>query len=258
MEPKTEERIAAGKSEQGVLRITARHENDFVVLEVSDDGRGIDPRVVKDKAVRLGLLSPERSEQINDQDAVNLVFAAGFSTKQEVSDLSGRGVGMNVVRTAVLRAGGEVSLRTTLGTGTTVRVRLPLTMAVTRVVTIECRGRIFGIPMDSVVETVRVTRDQIHRIKDLEVFVLRDAIIPLVRLARALQLGEDERRDEEAVMVVRVGGDRLGMIVDGFRERLEVIVKPLEGVLEGMPGFSGTALLGDGQVLLILDMQEML
>ena len=196
-----EERIAAGQSERGVLRISARHENDFVVLEVSDDGRGIDPRVIKDKVVPLGLLSPERSEQINDQEAVNLDFAAGFSTKQEVSDPSERGVGMDVVRTAVLRAGGDVLLRTPLGTGTTVRVRPPLTMAVTRVVTIECRGRIYGIPMDSVVDTVRVTRDQIHRIEDIEVFVLRDAIIPLVRLARALHLGEDEWRDEEAVMV---------------------------------------------------------
>ena len=166
---------------------------------------------------------------------------------------------MDVVRSAVLKAGGDVSLRTTLGVGTSVTVRLPLTMAVTRIVTIDCRGRIFGIPMDLVVETVKIERERIHRFKDMETFVLRDAIIPIVRLARSLQLPDDaERREEEAVMVVRVGGDRIGMVVDGFRERLEVIVKPLEGVLEGMPGFSGTALLGDGRVLLILDLQEML
>jgi two-component system chemotaxis sensor kinase CheA len=254
-----EDRIAAGKPEKGVLRITARHENDFVVIEVSDDGKGIDPRRVKAKALQTGLISAERAEQMSDQDAANLVFAAGFSTNEEVSDLSGRGVGMDVVRSAVLKAGGDVSLRTTLGVGTSVTVRLPLTMAVTRIVTIDCRGRIFGIPMDLVVETVRITRDRIHRFKDMETFVLRDAIIPIVRLARSLQLPDDaEQREEEAVMVVRVGGDRIGMVVDGFRERLEVIVKPLEGVLEGMPGFSGTALLGDGRVLLILDLKEML
>ena len=166
---------------------------------------------------------------------------------------------MDVVRTAVLNAGGDVALRSTLGVGTGVTVRLPLTMAVTRIVTIDCRGRIFGIPMDRVVETVRIGRERIHRFKNMETFVLRDAIIPLVRLTRALQLGEDaEPREEEAVMVVRIGHDRIGVIVDGFRERLEVIVKPLEGVLEGMPGFSGTALLGDGHVLLILDLQELL
>jgi two-component system chemotaxis sensor kinase CheA len=254
-----EDRIAAGKPEKGVLRITARHENDFVVIEVSDDGKGIDPRRVKAKALQTGLISAERAEQMSDQDAANLVFAAGFSTNEEVSDLSGRGVGMDVVRSAVLKAGGDVSLRTTLGVGTSVTVRLPLTMAVTRIVTIDCRGRIFGIPMDLVVETVKITRDRIHRFKDMETFVLRDAIIPIVRLARSLQLPDDaERREEESVMVVRVGGDRIGMVVDGFRERLEVIVKPLEGVLEGMPGFSGTALLGDGRVLLILDLKEML
>ena len=131
-------------------------------------------------------------------------------------------------------------------------------MAVSRIVTIDCRGRIFGIPMDLVVETVKIARERIHRFKDMETFVLRDAIIPIVRLARSLGLPDDpEPREEEAVMVARVRGDRVGMIVDGFRERLEVIVKPLEGVLEGMPAFSGTALLGDGQVLLILDPQEM-
>jgi two-component system chemotaxis sensor kinase CheA len=253
------ERRACGKPEQGTLKITARQENDFVVIQVRDDGKGIDPRRVREKAAQLGIVSSERAEQMGDAEAVNLVFAAGFSTKEKVSDLSGRGVGMDVVRSAVLKAGGDVSLQSTLGVGTTVTVRLPLTMAVTRIVTIQCCGRIFGIPMDLIAETVRIRRDQIHRIKDLETFVLRDAIIPIVRLARSLRLVEkDARRDEEAVMVVRAGRGRVGVVVDGFRERLEVIVKPLEGVLEGMPGFSGTALLGDGNVLLILDLLEML
>jgi two-component system chemotaxis sensor kinase CheA len=254
-----DERRAAGKRSEGILRITARQENDFVVIEVSDDGRGIDPQRVKAKAIQLGLISAEKADLLSDQEAANLVFAAGFSTKEEVSDLSGRGVGMDVVRSAVLKAGGDVSLRTTLGVGTSVTVRLPLTMAVTRIVTIACSGRIFGIPMDLVAETVKIRREQIHRVKDMETFVLRDAIIPIVRLARALGLSlHDKPPEEEAVMVVRVGGQRIGVVVDGFRERLEVIVKPLEGVLEGMRGFSGTALLGDGNVLLILDLQEML
>jgi two-component system chemotaxis sensor kinase CheA len=262
-----EARKAVGKPEQGVLRITARQENDFVVIEVRDDGRGIDPKEIKAKSVARGLITAAGAEQMNDEEAVNLVFAAGFSTKDEVSDLSGRGVGMDVVRSAVLKAGGDVALRSVFGSGTSVTVRLPLTMAVTRIVTIECRGRIFGIPMDLVVETVRIRRDQIHRIKRTETFVLRDSIVPIVRLAEALQLVASERSSvaeegprslDEAVMVVRIGRDRVGIVVDGFRERLEVIVKPLEGILDGMPGFSGTALLGDGRVLLILDLQELL
>ena len=255
-----DERRAAGKPEQGILRIAARQENDFVVIEVRDDGKGIDAQRVKAKAVQGGLISAEKAEQMSDQEAANLVFAPGFSTKDSVSDLSGRGVGMDVVRSAVLKAGGDVALQTTLGSGTSVTVRLPLTMAVTRIVTIECCGRMFGIPMDLVVETVRIRREQIHRIKTSETFVLRDAIIPIVRLAQSLGMQSTSNRsaaDEEAVMVVRIGRERVGIVVDGFRERLEVIVKPLEGVLEGMPGFSGTALLGDGRVLLILDLQEM-
>jgi two-component system chemotaxis sensor kinase CheA len=254
-----DERQATGKRRDGVLRIVARQENDLVVIEVSDDGRGIDPQKVKAKAIHLGLISNDKAELLNDQDAANLVFTAGFSTKEQVSDLSGRGVGMDVVRSTVLKAGGEVSLRSNLGTGTTVTLRLPLTMAVTRIVTIECSKRIFGIPMDLVAETVKIQHAQIHRVKDMETFVLRDSIIPIVRLSRALCLPQHEEvREEEAVMVVRVAGQRIGIVVDGFRERLEVIVKPLEGVLEGMRGFSGTALLGDGNVLLILDLQEVL
>ncbi|KQT69074.1 MULTISPECIES: chemotaxis protein CheA [unclassified Aureimonas] len=257
-----EDRLAAGKSEHGTLRITARQENDFVVIEVRDDGKGIDPDAVKRKCVASGVITAERAAQMSDEEAANLVFAAGFSTKEVVSDLSGRGVGMDVVRSAVVKAGGDVMLRSTLGQGTSVVVRLPLTMAVTRIVTIDCQGRIFGIPMDLVVETVRLKTEDIHRFKDMETFVLRDAIIPIVRLARLLDLpaeeGASEAAGDEAVMVVRIGRERVGVIVDGFRERMEVIVKPLEGVLDGMPGFSGTALLGDGRVLLILDLQEML
>jgi two-component system chemotaxis sensor kinase CheA len=256
-----DERRAAGKPEQGVVHITAHQENDNVVIEVRDDGKGIDLGAVKAKAVQRGSLTTEKAEQISDEEAANLVFAPGFSMKSEVSELSGRGVGMDVVRSAVIKAGGEVTLRTKFGVGTSVTVRLPLTMAVTRIVTIECRGRIFGIPMDLVVETVRLRRAQVHRIKSAETFVLRDAIIPLLRLADAMRLpqAEHEGQDgDEAVMVVRLGRDRIGLVVDGFRERMEVIVKPLEGVLEGMPGFSGTALLGDGGVLLIIDLQEML
>jgi two-component system chemotaxis sensor kinase CheA len=256
-----EERRATGKSEHGTLHITARQENDFVVIEVRDDGKGIDPEAVKKKAVRSGLLAAERALLMSDEEAANLVFAPGFSTKEEVSDLSGRGVGMDVVRSAVLKAGGEVTLRTKLGVGTSVTVRLPLTMAVTRIVTIECCGRMFGIPMDIVAETVRLRSDQIHRIKTTETFVLRDSVIPILRLASSLQLPDQGRAgqaDEEAIMVVRIGRERIGIVVDGFRERMEVIVKPLEGVLEGMSGFSGTALLGDGRVLLILNLQELL
>ncbi|BBF91956.1 chemotaxis protein CheA [Blastochloris tepida] len=255
-----EARRAAGKAEHGTIRLAARQENDNVVIEVVDDGKGIDPEAVKAKALRTGLIDSEQAAQMSDTEAVNLVFAAGFSTRDQVSDLSGRSVGMDVVRTAVQRAGGEVWLSSRVGIGTTITLRLPLTMAVTRVVTVLCGDHVFGIPMDAVAETVKVARRHIHTIKDREAFVLRNAVVPLVRLAGVLDLpsAEADADGEEAVMVVQAGRRRVGVIVDGFRERLEVIVRPLDAVLAATRVFSGTALLGDGRVLLVLDPAEIM
>lgn len=254
-----EVRRAAGKPDHGTLRLAARQENDNVIIEVSDDGRGIDPQAVREKAVRSGLITAEQGAQMSPEELINLVFAAGFSTQEQVSDLSGRGVGMDVVRSAVRKAGGDVHLSSRVGAGTCVTVQLPLTMAVTRIVTIAVHGQLFGVVMESVVETVKVVPHQIHRIKQRETFVLRDAVIPLVRLADSLGLPDtdDTPPEEEAVMVVRVGRERVGIVVDGFRERLEVIVRPLDGLLTGLSGFSGTALLGDGRVLLVLNLPDL-
>ncbi|MFE1600478.1 chemotaxis protein CheA [Methylobacterium sp. ID0610] len=254
------ERRAAGKPPEGRLRLSARQENDTVIIEVADDGKGIDPEAVRAKAVRAGLISAEQAAQMSPQEAVELVFAAGFSTREQVSDLSGRGVGMDVVRTAVRKAGGDVQLSSRLGGGTCVTVQLPLTMAVTRIVTIEVCGQQFGVAMDAVAETVKVPRAGLHRIKQRETFVLRDAVIPVLRLADRLGLPPHpgEPPAEEAVMVVRIGRDRIGIVVDGFRERMEVIVRPLDGLLADLTGFSGTALLGDGRVLLVLNLPDLL
>jgi len=253
------ERLEAGKPEQGTVRIAARNESDFVVIEVSDDGRGVNTARVREKAVKLGIVSAERAEQMSEVEAANLIFLPGFSTRDEVTDLSGRGVGLDVVRTTVVKAGGDVTLRNSPGRGASVIIRLPLTMAVTRIVTVDCRGQPFGIPMDQIAETVRLDGHSIQRVNNAEAFVLRNAIVPIVRLAERLGLDDGEARAaEEAVIVVNVGGELVGVVVDGFRERMETVVKPLTGVLEGASGFCGTALLGDGRVLLILDLSEIL
>ena len=255
-----QERLAAGKPEHGTVRIVAHNASDFVVIEVSDDGRGVDVARVREKAVERGIVSAERAREMSDAEAANLVFLPGFSTKDAVSDLSGRGVGMDVVRSTVVRAGGEVALRNEPGKGATVAIRLPLTMAVTRIVTVDCAGRLFGIPMDAIAETLRLQETAIRRVGGSEAFVLRNAVVPLARLSERLGLegGRGEGADDEAVMVVNIGGERVGLIVDGFRERMETVVKPLAGVLEGLAGFSGTAMLGDGRVLLILDLAELI
>jgi two-component system chemotaxis sensor kinase CheA len=255
-----DERRAAGKPEHGTVRIAAHNASDFVVIEVSDDGRGIDVARVREKAVERGVASAERAREMSDAEAANLVFLPGFSTKDEVSDLSGRGVGMDVVRATVVRAGGEVILRNEPGKGATVAIRLPLTMAVTRIVTVDCAGRLFGIPMDAIAETLRLPEAAIRHVGGSEAFVLRNAVVPLMRLSERLGLdgGQTHGGEDAAVMVVNIGGERIGLIVDGFRERMETVVKPLAGVLEGLAGFSGTAMLGDGRVLLILDLAELM
>lgn len=257
-----EERVAAGKPALARLMVRAFQESDQVVIEVVDDGRGIDPVRIRASAVAKGVIDPERAARLTDQEAVNLVFLPGFSTADQVSDLSGRGVGMDVVATTVDKVNGTVSLTSTCGVGTTVRLSLPLSMAVTRVMMVEAGGGLlFGIPMDHIAETVRVPRRAMHQIKQVETFVLRETIVPLLRLDQLLGLMGATRsapREEEAVLVVRIGGALTGLVVDHFREGMDIILKPFEGILAGIRSYAGTALLGDGRVLLVLNLKELL
>jgi len=254
-----DERRAAGKPEIATIRLNALQDADTVVIEISDDGRGIDPERVKAKAVEKGVIDERTADALSDDDAVQLVFRPGFSTVDTITDLSGRGVGMDVVRTAVEKEGGRVSLSSRLGFGTTVGLRLPLSMAVSRVMVVEVAGTAFGIPMDIVVETVRVPRARIRAIKRNETLVLRDTIVPLVRLARSLGLPETAHdRDDEAVLVARIADRPVGLVIDQFKEGIEIILKPMEGILAGIPGLGGTAILGDGRVLPVLNLKELL
>ncbi|MFD2235776.1 chemotaxis protein CheA, partial [Phaeospirillum tilakii] len=261
-----DERAAAGKKPTARLLVRAFQESDQVVIEVVDDGRGIDPARIRAAAVAKGVIPPERAARLSDQEAVNLVFLPGFSTAGTISDLSGRGVGMDVVATTLEKAGGAVSLDSVPGQGTTVRLSLPLSMAVTRVMMVEAGGgRLFGIPMDQIAETVRIPPAAIRRIKQAEAFVLREAIVPLLRLDSLLGItgatGAEETAEAEteaAVLVVRLGGALTGLVVDHFREGMDIILKPFDGILAGIPGYAGTALLGDGRVLLVLNLKELL
>lgn len=253
-----DDRLAAGKPASATIRLRAYQEADAVLIEVSDDGRGIDADRVRQKALEKGLIDAERAASLSDDEAVQLVFLPGFSTATEVTDLSGRGVGMDVVRSTVHKAGGQVRLQSRRGEGTLVVLRLPLSMAVTRVLVVESDNRLFGVPMDLVAETVRVPGHQIRRFKQSETFVLRDQVIPLLRLRCLLHLPAcQQHTDEEAVLVVRVAGGTVGIVIDRFKERMDIILKPFSGVLAGIPGYSGTALLGDGQVLPVLDLKEL-
>lgn len=254
-------RIAAGKSGIGKLLIRASQESDRVLIEIIDDGKGINPEVIKHKAYEKGLIDEATLERISDQDAVNLVFAAGFSTADVISDLSGRGVGMDVVRSAVEKVNGTVGIESEVGKGTRLYLSLPLSMAVTNVMIIQSNKQIFGVPMDMVVETVRVPRSQIQSIKQKQTTVLRGRIVPLLPLNDLLASNMPQlpnENDEFATLIVRVHGEHVGILVDDFRETVDIILKPMTGILGGLGGYSGAALLGDGSVLMVLNPRELM
>jgi two-component system, chemotaxis family, sensor kinase CheA len=254
-----EVRIAAGKPAAGKLIIRATQEGDRVVIEIIDDGKGIDPAVIKRKAYEKGLIDEAALQRMGDQEAINLIFAAGLSTAAVVSDLSGRGVGMDVVRSAVEKINGTVLLDSQLGKGTTIRISLPLSMAVTQVMIIESDQQLFGVPMDHVVETVRVPVSAIRTIKQSQTALLRGRIVPLKSLNTLLgirAIPKTNSDDELAVLLVQAGSAELGLLIDGFRETMGVIQKPLNGLLSSLSTFSGSALMGDGSVLMILNIRE--
>jgi len=254
-----EARRAAGKPVQGRLTIRAGQEADRVVIEISDDGRGINPAAVKAKALERGLIDQVTHDRMADRDAVQLVFAPGLSTAAVVSDLSGRGVGMDVVKAAVEGVNGSLDLESTPGQGTRIKLSLPLSMAMTSVMVVEADGQAFGVPLDQVVETLRVPRTGVKTIKRHRSAVLRGRLVPLKALTEVLGLGGQARTngdDEWSVLVTRVGSGVIGLLVDRFQGTTDIIQKPLEGVLAPLTAYSGSALLGDGSVLMVLNLKE--
>ena len=196
---------------------------------------------------------------MSDPDVVDLIFAPGFSTAARVTTISGRGVGMDVVRSSIERLGGRVSMESRPGAGATVRFTLPFVILVSRVLTVEAGGQLFGIPLDAVLETVRVPRTDIKPIGAARAVVLRHRTVPVIDLASALgEPAKPSAPDEANLVVVSAGGNLGGLEVDRLGERLDVMLKPMGGLLSGLPGIAGTTLLGDGRVLLVLDLQELL
>ncbi|WP_432546563.1 chemotaxis protein CheA [Kineococcus sp. SYSU DK004] len=252
-----DEREAAGKPAEATLTLRAAPDGDAVLVEIVDDGRGIDTDAVRRKAYERGLIDEAALETLSEEDAAALVFAPGFSTAEVISDVSGRGVGMDAVRSSIERLGGSVSTTNRRGEGLTVRLRLPLTMAVSRVLLITAGGQRFGVPLDDVVETVRVDRADVSHVAGRPVLALRDDVVPLVDLGALLGAGAGTGTGALNVLVVRTPTGPLGLVVDRFHQNTDVILKPLEGFLAGTPGYCGTALLGDGLVLLVLDVKEL-
>jgi two-component system chemotaxis sensor kinase CheA len=252
-------RAAAGKPPSATIWLRARREGGHVVIEVEDDGGGVDVARVRAVAAERGVAARAALEEMDDADVVDLVFAPGFSTATAVTALSGRGVGMDAVRSAVERIGGRVTLQSRPGQGATVRFTLPFTVMMSSVMTVEAGGQAFGIPMEAMAETLRLPPDRITSVGAARAFVWRGRTAPLINLAEAL--GERRVADgasDAHVVVTSVGGQVAGLDVDRIGERVDVMLKPLEGLLAGMRGVAGTTMLGDGRILLVLDVQALL
>jgi two-component system, chemotaxis family, sensor kinase CheA len=250
------ERAALGKPATATIHLRAERQGEHVVVEVEDDGRGIDVARVRDVARQRDAASEAAIAAMSDEEAINLIFAPGFSTANHVTGLSGRGVGMDVVRNTIERLGGRVSVSSQRQRGTTVRFTLPFTVMMTQVLTVEAAGQVFGVPLEAVVETVRVGRGALAPVGAARAMVLRDRTLPVIDLGQALGREASASEGDANVLVVAVAGQLGGLEVDRLGDRMDVMLKPPEGLLAGIPGIDGTTLLGDGRVLIVLDLGE--
>ena len=258
-----EVRARSGKPETGTVVLRARHEGDSVLVEIEDDGKGIDPKIIRAKAVEKGILTAERGEQITDEEAINLIFLPGFSTAQKVTDISGRGVGMDVVKSNVRKLNGSVSVTSAVGQGSIFTIKLPLTLAIIDALLMRAGGQVFALPGTAVEETLLVPRETLAHLTRRKAINLRGEVLGIARLRELLHFkdapgGLADTADELPVVVVSTGGRRMGIIVDAFLRRQEMVIKPLAPYLASLPGISGASILGDGGVVLILDPAELL
>lgn len=257
------DRVAAGKAETGTITLNAFHEGGHIVIEISDDGAGLNSDRIKEKVIKNGLATENELESLNDQQIHHFIFRPGFSTAAEVTAVSGRGVGMDVVRTNIEMIGGTIELNSEEGKGTTFTIKIPLTLAIVSALIIECAGERFAVPQISVLELVLAGKGSVHKIERIQgtpVLRLRNRLLPLVSLRGLLKIeGVDDTsetdfaEDETFVIVTQVGQSVFGIIVDRVYDTEEIVVKPTSPVLRNLSVFSGNTILGDGSVIMILD-----
>ena len=256
------DRLAVGKSEEGHILLNAFHEGGYIIIEISDDGRGLSTEKIKEKILANNLASADELEQMTEQNIHQFIFHAGLSTAEAVTAVSGRGVGMDVVRTNIEKIGGTVELRSEEGKGSTFTIKIPLTLAIVSAMIIEAAGERFAIPQLSVQELVRAadaTEQRIENINGTPVLRLRDRLLPLISLSKVLKLERDEEEEtvesgqEETIVVMQVGAYTFGIMVDRVFDMEEIVVKPVPRILRHIEAFSGNTILGDGSVIMILD-----
>ncbi len=254
-----EERIAKGKSPEGQIRLRAFHEGGQINIEISDDGAGIDPAKVRSKAIQRGMITAEHAAGMSDQEAIRLIFLPGFSTAEKITNVSGRGVGMDVVKTNIEKIGGQVDIQSKIGEGTTLKIKIPLTLAIIPALMVVAGGDRYAIPQVSLLELVRLEGEQarqgIERIQDALFYRLRGNLLPLVYLQRELGVERalDGEHDIVNIVVLKADDRQFGLVVEEINDTEEIVVKPLGKQLKGITVFAGATIMGDGKVALILD-----
>jgi len=248
-------REARGKPRHGTVKLNAYHEGNQVIIEVSDDGGGIDLQRVREKAVRIGTIG--ENDRLTDREIIELIFTPGFSTASQITDVSGRGVGMDVVKKNILRLKGVFDVDSVQGEGTRFTMKLPLTLAIIQALLVRVADELYSIPLDAVIESQRIDAGDVRTVHGGEVITLRGQVVPLIRIAEFFRL--DAPRDPEKVMIVIVGlqGRQVGLVVDSFQGEQEIVIKPLSDVIGRIAGISGATILGNGSISLIIDVHSL-
>jgi len=265
-----QERLALGKSATGTVRLTAAHLEGHIVITIEDDGRGIDPKRVGQAAVNRGLLTEAELAQVDEEAVIDLIFKPNLSTAERVTGISGRGVGMDVVRANVEKLNGSIMVETKVGHGATFRVTLPLTLAIVQAMLVSVRGGIYAIPLASIIESLYLSETKVNTVKGSPTIFWRNSILPLLDLREFFNPTCSSQRQETgpvaprvtgfkpAVVIVTWGKLRVGLVVDGIIGKQDIVVKSLSSIIGEVPGLSGGAILGNGQIALIIDISHLI
>ena len=257
-----DEREANGKARMGVVRLSASQEGDHILLTIEDDGKGMDPDKLKEIAINKGVLDPDAAQRLSDKEAYSLIFAPGFSTKEEISDISGRGVGMDVVKTKITQLNGSVEINSELGKGTTLEIKVPLTLAILPTLMVVVGGLIFALPLSTVNEIIHLDLSKTNVVDGQKTVIVRNKAIPLFYLEDWLikdsKNGANRSGTKGHVVVIQIGVQQVGFVVDSLIGQEEVVIKPLDAMLQGTPGMAGATITSDGGIALIFDVPNLL
>ncbi len=250
----SEQRVRNGKLARGTIHLTSYHHGNQVIVEITDDGAGIDAQKVKAKALEKGLLTAEEADRLGESEILALVFRPGFSTADEITEISGRGVGLDVVQTVLHRLKGSVEIETRVGQSTTFRLKLPLTLAIIKALLFRVEQRLYAVPLNAVAEIARALESDVHQVQSYEVLQLRDRVLPLVRLGCAPGPDQKAGSGKIFVLVISMGERKLGLIVDRLEGEEELVIKALDDQTVATDLISGASILGDGRVVLIVNL----